>query len=618
MNQRPVAHAQIVEQAPKITSSSITPSPTKTPTTNSEAVPTTTDPGLIGLPTLPPEPEVAVYTASCQTEGTWYIQGGYHIQSIDQLYSLDLTTPWNTTWPPWVEYADTPSLSSQNCAFASKGDLLRFNDIDNSVGSKKTIFAKNPLGAAGSVLAIVGNEDPKHPFISALNMTTGTWHYNASSISVPVRNAGISNVVNPLDGRIYMRGGHQNTMANTMDIYDPRKDTLISFSIPLTNDTIPSVVAGGKGVPYSQWYSSVWSSRRSSILYFGGRIGMGPNYTSPDIFEYKPDSNTWAFLPTTGTGPTEREDACMETAWTRGPNAGNGRLGMACAMYNDGFLVWGGSTDTFLVYYPTADPAVFNLTTMRWTDRYNQHDPLEMDPKVVASGGGSKLGLILGLSIGLLALAAMIGGIFLFQREKRKTVQDYDMILSGKGLDLLQGQSLGASPYSGTTYPDGQSSIDPTVPPRAAVTAASTSSRRRSRGPELMSSAQHSGRQRGLLTAERSTTNRHSGGRHSGSDGSWRDDASIRTATSGKYVLETDDEAPTRTPRRRQQDRSNSRLGHKMETPSMGPQGDGSADLTTSLNRNGDPTNISPACPPHAIAPYAAPSAPPNPDIRQR
>ncbi|KAF9092928.1 hypothetical protein BGX23_003805 [Mortierella sp. AD031] len=566
MNQRPVAHAQIVEQAPKITSSSITPSPTKTPTTNSEAVPTTTDPGLIGLPTLPPEPEVAVYTASCQTEGTWYIQGGYHIQSIDQLYSLDLTTPWNTTWPPWVEYADTPSLSSQNCAFASKGDLLRFNDIDNSVGSNKTIFAKNPLGAAGSVLAIVGNEDPKHPFISVLNMTTGTWHYNASSISVPVRNAGISNVVNPLDGRIYMRGGHQNTMANTMDIYDPRKDTLISFSIPLTNDTIPSVVAGGKGVPYSQWYSSVWSSRRSSILYFGGRIGMGPNYTSPDIFEYKPDSNTWAFLPTTGTGPTEREDACMET----------------------------GSTDTFLVYYPTADPAVFNLTTMRWTDRYNQHDPLEMDPKVVASGGGSKLGLILGLSIGLLALAAMISGIFLFRREKRKTVQDYDMILSGKGLDLLQGQSLGASPYSGTTYPDGQSSIDPTVPPRAAVTAASTSSRRRSRGPELMSSAQHSGRQRGLLTAERSTTNRHSGGRHS------------------------DDEAPTRTPRRRQQDRSNSRLGHKMETPSMGPQGDGSADLTTSLNRNGDPTNISPACPPHAIAPYAAPSAPPNPDIRQR
>lgn len=28
--------------------------------------------------------------------------------------------------------------------------------------------------------------------------------------------------------------------------------------------------------------------------------------------------------------------------WTRGPSIATGRLGMACAMYDDGFLTWGG------------------------------------------------------------------------------------------------------------------------------------------------------------------------------------------------------------------------------------------------------------------------------------
>lgn len=241
---------------------------------------------------------------------------------------------------------------------------------------------------------------------------------------------------------------------------------------------------------------------------------------------------------------------------------------------------------------------------MRWTDRYKQKDAVEMIVEP-SSNGGSKLGLILGLSIASAALLALAGGVYLFRREKRKIVQDYDKILNGKGLNSAQAQSKGSSSHSGTTHPYEQGSIDPLAPPRTALASITST-------PQPV-------RQGRLLTASRAL-NRNSGGRHSGSQGSWPDDVSIRTATSGKYVQETDDESISRRSRRRhhqQHDRPSSRLGHKIEMSAMGPQGDGVADIATSVNRYGDPTNISPASPSHTIATYAAPSAPPNPDIRQ-
>jgi hypothetical protein len=38
--------------------------------------------------------------------------------------------------------------------------------------------------------------------------------------------------------------------------------------------------------------------------------------------------------------------ATME--WTMGPSSGDGRLGMTCTMYDDGFLAWGGKKETRL------------------------------------------------------------------------------------------------------------------------------------------------------------------------------------------------------------------------------------------------------------------------------
>ncbi|KAF9921687.1 hypothetical protein FBU30_008244 [Linnemannia zychae] len=243
---------------------------------------------------------------------------------------------------------------------------------------------------------------------------------------------------------------------------------------------------------------------------------------------------------------------------------------------------------------------VFNLTTMRWTSRYRQTDPLNPDPVPIINRGPN-LGLILGLSISLFGVIAIAGGVYLFRREKRKAARDYGKINNGKGINIDHNSPIGPSSHSRAGHPDGLDPIDSDI----------------SFGTLPASSAPLSyqnGRQKRLLTVSRSL-NQNSGEYYSAKEGSGVDSASIRTATSGKYVHDSEEETASRKTRRRYQ-RPNYLLGHKIEMSSMGPQGNGAGDIVTSLNSNGDPTNISPACP-HAIAPYAAPSAPPNPNIKK-
>jgi hypothetical protein len=241
---------------------------------------------------------------------------------------------------------------------------------------------------------------------------------------------------------------------------------------------------------------------------------------------------------------------------------------------------------------------------MRWTDRYNQGDLLGGDPDETKTGKGPKLVLILGLSVALAAMVVIAGGVLLFRRERRKTVQDYDGILYGKTTDIRQDPSLGSSSHSGITHLNGNGLIETGTSLRAAHSSAA-------------SKTQPWG-QTGFLTP--TIANINSGNHHSRGDDSWQDNVSIRTVTSGKYIQETDDESPSRKSRRRQKhqkhNRPNSQLGHKIEMSSRGPQGNGVGDITTLLNRQGDPINISPASPFHNIAPYAAASAPPKSNDR--
>ncbi|KFH73037.1 hypothetical protein MVEG_00262 [Podila verticillata NRRL 6337] len=310
------------------------------------------------------------------------------------------------------------------------------------------MFPYQQLNQTSPLLAIFGSEDPSQSFLALLDVSTRKWVANATKVNPPKRNSGLVAIGNPIDGKIYIRGGYQSDLCNTMDVYDPKTDTLTPIPIPQPS-TGGDIATGGVGVNSSQWYGAVWSDRRNSILYFGGRLGSAA-YVPPVIYEYIPATNTWQFLSTTGTGPSGREDPCVAIdeandnlvvyggqvaegllgdiyvlnlntlEWKRGPSSSDGRVGMACTIHDDGFLVWGGAKDTFLLNIYSSEPGVFNLSTQLWTSTYKMTTPPELIPPV-ETPKRSTLGLVLGLTMGGIAVGAVGAGMLLYKREKKKS-----------------------------------------------------------------------------------------------------------------------------------------------------------------------------------------------------
>ncbi|KAF9584843.1 Acyl-CoA-binding domain-containing protein 5 [Lunasporangiospora selenospora] len=418
-----------------------------------------------------PTPSPMVYPASGYGAGTWFIQGGYDgsIASTDG-YSLNLAVPWNASTPPWVrlppgpEIATTTLIVSVNNTFVFRQLALQTNYTNTSMWP-----------AQGTVLAPISSETNALPYLSLLDLSTQTWIRNASRLHVPRRTSGLLPVGNPLDGKIYIRGGYTSEKIDTLDVFDPEFDTMISLPLPMAAEE------GGMRIPpLTQWYSAVWSSRRRSILYFGGRYKQDYNYTTGLLFEYLPDSNTWQILETSGKAPSPREDACMATDesnsrvvlfggqdtdgtkldifilnvdtlhWAQGASPRDGRVGFVCALYEDGFLVWGGAKDILLTSFHTSRPAVYNLTTNQWTPTYRMaYDPksLAVDDYGPKSGNSnSTLGLVLGLSMTAVAVGALCIGILLYRRERRKATQNFDRF---KGTIGMQGLGSGAQSGAG-------------------------------------------------------------------------------------------------------------------------------------------------------------------------
>ncbi|KAI8602164.1 hypothetical protein EDD21DRAFT_353023 [Dissophora ornata] len=251
-------------------------------------------------------------------------------------YSLDLTTPWNTTRPPWIRLPTSPEISTTNCVILPN-------------------MTSTPLGLKGPALLIFGNEYTSQPFASLLDLSNQTWISNATRQQVPFRPKGLVTISNPLDGKIYIRGGYHSENVSMMDIYNPQTDNFSTLPIPATPITGGDLSTGASGVPAAQW------------------PGTSDAYVPNAVYEYTPASNNWGVLDTTGPTPTAREGACMAIdqystklvifggqnadnvlgdihvldldtlMWKEGPSAADPRIGMACAMFDDGFLTWGGS-----------------------------------------------------------------------------------------------------------------------------------------------------------------------------------------------------------------------------------------------------------------------------------
>jgi hypothetical protein len=91
---------------------------------------------------------------------------------------------------------------------------------------------------------------------------------------------------------------------------------------------------------------------RSRAILFGGRTragSSGPYTLFNDVWAFDFAKKTWAEIPTTGTGPTERANAAVAIAGSR-------------------LLVFGGSTDTSgLTFAPTNDTYALDLETNAWS-----------------------------------------------------------------------------------------------------------------------------------------------------------------------------------------------------------------------------------------------------------
>ncbi|KAG0055534.1 Leucine-zipper-like transcriptional regulator 1 [Gryganskiella cystojenkinii] len=148
----------------------------------------------------------------------------------------------------------------------------------------------------------------------------------------------------------------------SMMVYDATKKTFASVPTAFIDSNLDG-------------YSAVWSTLRKSMLVYGGwHNGPGGfgSFTVSDFYEYKPATNKWSNITTTGAGPGNISYHCMTPAyagskmvvfggqdqnrkdigaihvldlttmiWTAGIAAVSVRSGPACAVAGDSFLAWG-------------------------------------------------------------------------------------------------------------------------------------------------------------------------------------------------------------------------------------------------------------------------------------
>ncbi|KAF9432595.1 hypothetical protein BGZ76_010577 [Entomortierella beljakovae] len=374
-----------------------------------------------------PAPNLVVYPAyTTFNETTLYIHGGrlYNGSITDQLYTLDLTQPyWPLASPPWK------SLGSNVGVNPGPREFMHTMAISKDQQS----------------LVVLGLDTG----LSIYNFTEQSWR---SSTLVAPMSSGLSMVTDPNSGIFYVPSAL--TKGTSMMILD-----ISSSTVTVKDSPMPMGVANIQG------YGALWSTLRNSLLMYGGADGKTPN---KNFFEYKPSSDTWYILNTTGPSPVGWESQCMVSAqngskivvfgqpaglidtvgriytfdlvsfiWTRGEDIDPklARSGMACTAKGDNFIAWGGDNGNTSI---SAEPIVYNIKEDRWTNQFGilQSSPTETltgpSPIVTNDSDSGKsssskehLGAIIGSTIGGLAFLAIILVVF-FRFIRRELPKGYD------------------------------------------------------------------------------------------------------------------------------------------------------------------------------------------------
>ncbi|KAG9062432.1 hypothetical protein KI688_005347 [Linnemannia hyalina] len=350
-----------------------------------------------------------------------YIQGGFDVETSNQFVSLDLSTSWPTTTPAWTILKDGQATSHLTLSAISAG---------SNGGSK------------GSILAIGGMPARTGPpsVLAMYDINSASWTNALNNVKPPYPALeGHAAVSDPNTGLIYIIGGYNGTttnfLYNTLSVYDPKSRMVASQQAGTAANSLTDVGA-------------VWSTKRNSILTFGGSRAppAGTNAVGNDILEYDVTTKAWSTMSTSGDVPPARLDHCMAVSedgskivvyggtldgvlyynsiyildlksgkWKQGTPSPTARTRMACAFHSYQFIAWGGSTGAARTTMLNNTPVVYDLNSDKWVENYNV-DSTEKKTNAGAIVGG-------------LAAVAVVGGAIAFlmikKRRQRQTDEAY-------------------------------------------------------------------------------------------------------------------------------------------------------------------------------------------------
>ncbi|KAG0273963.1 hypothetical protein BGZ95_010247 [Linnemannia exigua] len=327
-------------------------------------------------------------------------------------------------------------------------------------------------GSKGYLLAIGGNPANPAAFWVAYDIDAGSWKNIPTAIpGAYVGLEGHTAVADPDTGLVYVVGGfYSNTTQNLLTVFDPKTATVVS-SQPATDANNRTDVA------------SVWSTKRKSVLTFGGSRAITAVYGFDlgSLQEYDPSSKIWKTMTTSGNVPTRRLDACVAASedgskivlfggsldsntyfdtiyvldvvtgvWTQGASAPAYRTRMACGFKAGQFVIFGGSrgANRETTMHDNV-PLIYNPDLNTWTIGYDPAGPTSEEGTAGGGGDGGKsnTAVIAGAAGG--AVAVILAGVVAFfclrkrRQRKDKEAMDSDARFVASVVDEDERQGLG-------------------------------------------------------------------------------------------------------------------------------------------------------------------------------
>ncbi|KAG0283915.1 Acyl-CoA-binding domain-containing protein 5 [Linnemannia gamsii] len=327
-----------------------------------------------------------------------------------QMFSIDLSTSWNTSSPVYKRLPD--GLITRDMASALMADNKNWFILSNSTAYKYNL-------ATSSWSTIKHNS----------NFWGGSTHA----------------ATDPETGEVYVPNGYDSLLTG---------DTMLSYKPYLNefyyHDKQPNLEK-------LLVFSVAWSAGLRSMLLFGGedsRTGL----TNNDLYAYN-EASEWRLLSVKGDIPSPRRSSCFVPAyqgtkmvlfgglnttlvtlgdiyildvatltWSRGPDGGLtvARYESACAVTNDYFISWGGGND---IPANLATTVVYNIKAASWTTNFegssvtSPTESLYVPPPLNSGGPGStriNLPAVIGGSVAAVVVVVVAVALILRKRISAK------------------------------------------------------------------------------------------------------------------------------------------------------------------------------------------------------